>query len=171
MPGAPVNPAVEDIFTIAPPPAATIAGIWYFIIRKTPRALTRRAVSKSLIDRLASGVGMWPSPALLNATSSRPKAWRVCWTRCSAAAGSPTSVGMTSAFPPVMIATLLSSRRPPGSARGADVVLIWRHPFLVAVVIGIGYRRAASHRCWHVRHLVTGSLVVSAAVGRGASAR
>ena len=103
MPRTPPRPAVEDMLTMAPPPPASMAGISYFMARKTPRRLTRMARSKSSTAIAASGAGMWPAPALLNAASRRPYASRVRATRCSTAAGSPTSVGTASAWPPAAV--------------------------------------------------------------------
>ena len=66
------TPATEAMLTIAPPPLASIAGISNFIPRNVPRMLVRMPTSNSSGSMSASGAGIGPSVALLNAASSRP---------------------------------------------------------------------------------------------------
>ncbi len=65
-------PATDAMFTIAPPPLASMAGIWNFMPRKVPRMLVAMPRSNSATSISASGAGNGPSVALLNAASSRP---------------------------------------------------------------------------------------------------
>src|SRR6266581_2153727 len=60
------------MFTMAPPPLASMAGIWNFIPRKVPRMLVAMPRSNSSGSMSASGAGIGPAVALLNAASSRP---------------------------------------------------------------------------------------------------
>ena len=69
----PSTPAIEAMFTIAPPPEASIAGIWNFSRGRWPLMLAAMPVSKPATLMSASGAGIGPSVALLNAKSSRPK--------------------------------------------------------------------------------------------------
>ena len=62
------------MFTIAPPPDASIAGIWNFMPRKVPRTLVAMPRSNSAGSMSASGAGNGPAVALLNAASSLPNA-------------------------------------------------------------------------------------------------
>jgi hypothetical protein len=68
----PVTPASDAMFTIAPPPPSSMAGIWNFMPRKVPRMLVAMPRSKAVTSMSASGAGSGPSVALLNAASSRP---------------------------------------------------------------------------------------------------
>ena len=68
----PLIPATDAMFTIAPRPLASIAGIWNFIPRNVPRMLVAMPRSNSAMSISASGAGSGPSVALLNAASSRP---------------------------------------------------------------------------------------------------
>ncbi len=68
----PLSPAVEAMFTIAPPPPRSMTGIWNFIPRNVPRMLVAMPRSNSSASMSASGAGSGPSVALLNAASSRP---------------------------------------------------------------------------------------------------
>src|SRR5437763_10559249 len=122
MPRTPLSPAVEDMLTMAPPPLSSMAGISYFMQRKTPRRLTRTARSKSSTATSASGAGMWPSPALLKAASRRPQASRVCATRRSTEAGSPTSVGTASAWPPEALMSSATAARACSSRAASTTV-------------------------------------------------
>src|SRR6266568_528567 len=65
---------MEAMFTIAPPPLASMAGIWNFMPRNVPRMLVAIPRSNSVTSMSASGAGSGPSVALLNAASSRPSA-------------------------------------------------------------------------------------------------
>ena len=66
------SPAIEAMFTMAPPPLASMAGIWNFIPRKVPRMLVAMPRSNSSGSISASGAGSGPALALLNAASRRP---------------------------------------------------------------------------------------------------
>ena len=68
----PLVPASEAMFTIAPPPVASMAGTWNFIPRNVPRMLVAMPSSNSAGSIWASGAGDGPAVALLNAASSRP---------------------------------------------------------------------------------------------------
>ena len=68
----PFRPAIEAMFTIAPPPPRSMAGIWNFMPRKVPRMFVAMPTSNSPGSMSASGVGIGPALALLNAASSLP---------------------------------------------------------------------------------------------------
>src|SRR5207244_2911845 len=71
----PMIPAPEEVLTIAPPPCLSIRGISYFMHRKTPRRSMLMIRSHSSSSTSAVGTTFFGStPALLKATSSRPKA-------------------------------------------------------------------------------------------------
>ncbi len=72
MPGSATTPAIEAVFTIAPPPCFSIWRISCFMQRKTPRRSTDMISSKASSGTSASGAVGGRMPALLKAQSSRP---------------------------------------------------------------------------------------------------
>ena len=116
----PFSPATEAMFTIAPPPLASMAGIWNFIPRKVPRTLVAMPRSNSSGSMSASGAGMGPAVALLNAASSRPNtdtAWSTTW---RIEPGSVTSAPTASARPPRASMPLGDGLQRGGVAGGED---------------------------------------------------
>src|SRR6266404_1352398 len=100
----PMIPAPEEVLTIAPPPCLSIRGISYLMHRKTPRRSMLMIRSHSSSSTSAVGTNFFGStPALLKATSSRPKASTVL---CRAA--------LTSS--PRVTSHLTASARPPCSS-------------------------------------------------------
>src|SRR5579862_3148473 len=72
-PAAPISPATDDMFTMAPPPPCfSICGISYFRLSQTPFTLMSITWSNSSSVQSNSGCHLPSMPALLNATSSRP---------------------------------------------------------------------------------------------------
>ena len=96
-----LSPAIDAMFTIAPPPDASIAGIWNFMPRKVPRTLVAMPRSNSAGSMSASGAGNGPAVALLNAASSRPNAVTAASTSSRAESTSATSDRTASARPPL----------------------------------------------------------------------
>ena len=72
MPGMPLSPATEAVFTIAPPPRSIIPGTTYFIPSQTPLRLTAITRSKSSSGYSVSGATPPSMPALLKKTSIAP---------------------------------------------------------------------------------------------------
>jgi hypothetical protein len=87
---------------IDPPPTLSISGISYFIERNIPFRLT--ASTESHVDSSVSATGLPNAsiPALLNATSSLPKAATVCDTAFAQSSAFETSVLMKMASPPAL---------------------------------------------------------------------
>ncbi len=83
----PFTPAIEAMFTIAPPPLRSMAGTWNFIPRNVPRTLVAMPRSNSAGSISASGAGSGPSVALLNAASSLPNSRSAASARFSAELG------------------------------------------------------------------------------------
>ena len=48
-PSWPTNPEIDEMLTMAPPPACFISGIAYFMPRKTPLALTAITLSQAAL--------------------------------------------------------------------------------------------------------------------------
>ena len=94
------SPATEAMFTMAPPPLASMAGIWNFIPRKVPRMLVAMPRSNSSGSISASGAGSGPALALLNAASRRPNTVTAWSTTSRIDATSVTSAPTASARPP-----------------------------------------------------------------------
>ena len=96
----PVSPASEAMFTIEPPPPASMAGIWYFMPRNVPRMLVAMPRSNSSGSISVSGAGRGPAVALLKAASSRPYAASAWSTRSRMDSALVTSARTASARPP-----------------------------------------------------------------------
>ena len=105
------TPATDAMLTIAPPPLSSIAGIWCFIPRNVPRTLVRMPRSNSSGSMSASGAGIGPSVALLNAASRRPKASTASATSARIESSSPTSVAAATARPPAASISPATSRQ------------------------------------------------------------
>ena len=80
IPGVAVSPAIEAVFTIAPPPSPRIAGATCFMPRKTPLRFTAITRSKSSSSSSHSGARRPSMPALLKNASIRPKRATACST-------------------------------------------------------------------------------------------
>src|SRR5579863_8944137 len=100
MPRSPTRPATDAVLTMAPPPAASIAGISYFIDRKTPLRLTSMRRSQATSSSSATANPLAPTPALLKATCSRPNAASARSTMPRQSASRLTSAATASASPP-----------------------------------------------------------------------
>src|SRR6266568_3066975 len=87
-PAAPVNPSIEEMLTIDPPPAVFIGSITAFMPSQQPTALTSstRRKASSVISAIGANVRI---PALFTSTSSRPN---VSSAAVTAAAQSPELV-------------------------------------------------------------------------------
>src|SRR2546422_10057899 len=68
----PTNPEIDEMLTMAPPPAWRMAGTACFIPRKTPLAFTSMRVSQAA-ELSVSGSNVPLMPALLTRTWSLPK--------------------------------------------------------------------------------------------------
>jgi hypothetical protein len=64
------TPATDAMFTMEPPPAASMAGISYFIPRKVPLTLVRMPTSNSSGSMSASGLGPGEGSGGLGADAS-----------------------------------------------------------------------------------------------------
>src|SRR5215207_9211194 len=95
----PITPAPEEVFTIAPPESC-MSGISCFMHRKTPVRLMSMIRCHSSVVRSAVGVWDCSTPALLNATSSRPKASTVRASAAWTSSSRVTSQVSASARPP-----------------------------------------------------------------------
>src|SRR5437868_5535828 len=62
-PTRPTRPPIDATLTTAPPPLAMIAGIPYFMPRKTPRRLVLTTRSNSASSTSTSGPPRWMTPA------------------------------------------------------------------------------------------------------------
>src|SRR5918998_5866300 len=96
----PITPAPEEVFTIAPPPPACISGISCFMHRNTPVRSTSTIRCHSSVESSASGVCDCSTPALLNATSSRPNVPTVWSSAARTSSSLVTSQVSASARPP-----------------------------------------------------------------------
>ena len=67
-----MNPSIEEMLTIDPPPAAFIGSITAFMPSQQPTALTSSTCRKSASGISAIGAN-FSTPALFTSTSSRPK--------------------------------------------------------------------------------------------------
>ena len=104
----PTRPAVDEMFTIEPPPALRISGIAYLVPRKTPVALTD--ITSFHSSRVVSSIGtVRYIPALFTRTSSFPNLWAA-----RATAFFQSSSLLTSSF--------TKRARPPASFTSASIL-------------------------------------------------
>src|SRR5947208_4192312 len=97
----PMIPAPEEVLTIAPPPCLSIRVISYFMHRNTPRRSMLMIRSHATPSTSAVGTNFFGStPALLKATSSRPKASTVLSRAALTSSPRVTSHVTASARPP-----------------------------------------------------------------------
>src|SRR3954466_13604855 len=108
-----MTPAPEEVFTIAPPPCASITGISYFMHRKTPRRSTPTIRSHSSSSTSAVGTSLFGStPALLNAKSRPPNAPVACFSACCTSSARVTLQRTASDLPPASSINRAVSRLP-----------------------------------------------------------
>src|SRR6185437_15136943 len=107
-PATAISPALDDVFTIAPPPPDSICAIWCFIPRNVPRRFTAitRSKSSSLVSWKRSCT---PMPALLWAKSSLPCRSTTWATRARLSSDCDTSQGKNPAVPPASTISLTVS--------------------------------------------------------------
>src|SRR5215213_4469810 len=96
----PMTPAPDEVLTIEPPPCSSIAGISYFMHKKALRRSMSINLDQSSSVVSTSAVGGCSTPALLNATSSRPRSRTVRSTRSLISLEDVTSQGTARTRPP-----------------------------------------------------------------------
>ena len=101
----PTDPRIDAMFTIAPPPPASIAGISARRQWKTPLRFTAMTAAQPSSGYSPVGACGPPMPALLTATSSRPNLSTAAPTIASHATGSATSTTCARAASPMAEAT------------------------------------------------------------------
>src|SRR3989441_914056 len=95
----PTKPEIDEMLTMAPPPASRIAGTACFMPRKTPFAFTFMRVSQAAV-LVVSGSNVPLIPALFTRSSSFPKAVTVALTAACQSASLVTSSFTNRAWPP-----------------------------------------------------------------------
>ena len=100
------------MFTIAPPPVFSMAGISCFMDASTPHTLTSNTLAVVGLGRVRRAAPSHSTPALLNATSSRPYLLTTSATNFFTSSSFDTSA--LTKYPPTSAATFFpsSSRRP-----------------------------------------------------------
>ena len=85
-----MNPSIEEMLTIEPPPAAFIGSITAFMPSQQPTAFTSRIRRKSA-SGISAMLANFSTPALLTSTSSRPNASVASATAAAQSASEVTS--------------------------------------------------------------------------------
>src|SRR4029453_333131 len=95
----PTKPEIDEMFTMAPPPASRMAGTAYFMPRNTPLAFTPISASQAAV-LLMSGSKVPLMPALLTSRSSFPNAVTAVFTAFCHSDSLVTSSFTNRAWPP-----------------------------------------------------------------------
>src|SRR6266446_7808397 len=103
-PATPSRPANDEVQTIAPPPPCfSICAISALRQSHTPVRLIPITRFQFSSEHLCVSAASPSMPALLNAQSSRPKAWTACATALSTSADFDTSVLQQTAAAPALV--------------------------------------------------------------------
>src|SRR5262245_25529304 len=95
----PTKPEIDEMFTMAPPPASRMAGTAYFMPRNTPLAFTPISASQAAV-LVMSGSNVPLIPALLTSRSSFPNAVTAVFTAFCHSDSLVTSSFTNRAWPP-----------------------------------------------------------------------
>src|SRR5437667_6431393 len=106
----PIRPPSDELLTMAPLPCSRIWRSSYFMQFQTPRRLIPFTRSNSSPDTSANSTAGDCMPALLNATSRRPKVDTVCATIAATSASSATSQRMPIALSPAATSSSAAAR-------------------------------------------------------------